>query len=290
MGCQNKGGSPIPYGVKRVQGVSEGGAAFSAAKQVNEAYENIKSSLANLIEGVQVFNSLPSGPKLETAHVKNSGAFRRNEVLEGPVAGSKGVTNASKEGGAMAGSETGSSAPVPNPCSRSDGYEGHQEMTPLQENKSDIYPCRAIRSGSEGEGSSSGSSEPQSNGDIIWRKEGDEVGVVRRKSSVEEALAHTEVPTKTSPECRRLLELREHGAVAAQPKWRSNGGIGALHLGATSPSRLSRCSVAESVNDIIHCNNRLKIEENEADSVRIWDLGHNLGLQCPGMRKALLES
>ncbi|ESW05921.1 hypothetical protein PHAVU_010G004100 [Phaseolus vulgaris] len=69
--------SITPNEVKRVQGVSEGGATFSAARQVNEACENIKSSLVNLIEGVQVFNTLSSGPKLETAQEKNNGAFRR---------------------------------------------------------------------------------------------------------------------------------------------------------------------------------------------------------------------
>jgi len=152
--------------------VSEGGEAFSAAKQVNEACEKIKSSLANLIEGVQVFNTISSWPKLETAHVKNSGVLRRNDFSGGTVAGSKVETNVNEEGGAMAGSEAGSSAPVPNPSLRTDGYDGHQEMTPPQKNESKNYPCYAIRSCSEGEGSSSRSSEPQSSGSTKLRKEG----------------------------------------------------------------------------------------------------------------------
>jgi len=28
------------------------------------------------------------------------------------------------------------------------------------------------------------------------------------------------------------------------------------------------------------CNNQLKSEENDAESVRIWDMGQNLGMQC----------
>jgi len=86
----------------------------------------------------------------------------------------------------------------------------------------------------------------------------------------------------------KVVGIARAWAVASQPKWRSNGGIGALHLGATSPSKLSHCSVAESVNDIIHCN-RLEIEENEAESVKIWDLGHNLGLQCPGDEESIVR-
>ena len=58
-------------------------------------------------------------------------------------------------------------------------------------------------------------------------------------------------------------------ASTAQAKWRSKGGIGTLHHGATSSSRLSKCSFAESVNDIVLCNNRLKSEDDTAEFVRI---------------------
>ena len=47
--------------------------------------------------------------------------------------------------------------------------------------------------------------------------------------------------------------------------------------------------MAESVNNIIQCNNRLKIEDNDVESVRIWDLGHNLGLQCPGDEESIVR-
>ena len=106
---------------------------------------------------------------------------------------------------------------------------------------------------------------------------------------MEEEPPQTKEPSKNSPECRRLRELREQVAPVAQPKWRSKGGIGALHHGASSSSRLSCCSFGESVNDIFQCNNRLKIEENDAESVRIWNLSHNLGLQCPGDEGSLVR-
>jgi len=86
--------------------------------------------------------------------------------------------------------------------------------------------------------------------------------------------------SKTSLEIRRL---RDHGMPITHPKWRSNGGVGSLHQGLNSSSRLSHCSFAESNNDINLCNNRLKLEDNAAESARIWDLGKNLGLQCSGV-------
>ncbi|KAK7364018.1 hypothetical protein VNO80_12340 [Phaseolus coccineus] len=46
--------------------------------------------------------------------------------------------------------------------------------------------------------------------------------------------------------------------------------------------RLSRLSQVESDNDIIQCNNRLKLEEYLAESARIWELGKHLGMKCSG--------
>jgi len=52
MGCQNKSIFSFLNEGKRVQGVSEGGAAFSAANLVNVACTEIHHSLVNLFEGV----------------------------------------------------------------------------------------------------------------------------------------------------------------------------------------------------------------------------------------------
>jgi len=63
-------------------------------------------------------------------------------------------------------------------------------------------------------------------------------------------------------------------------RWRSKGGLWPLHYGINSSSRLSRCFFAESEYDIVLCNNRLRLEDNVAESDRIWDAGKQLGLRC----------
>ena len=88
-----------------------------------------------------------------------------------------------------------------------------------------------------------------------------------------------DMASKSSPVLRRL---RDNGQSVAQPKWRTNGGVGSSHQGANSSSRLSHCSFAESSTDINLCNNRIKNEVKVAESVRIWDFGQTLGMQCSG--------
>ena len=63
---------------------------------------------------------------------------------------------------------------------------------------------------------------------------------------------------------------------------RLNGGVGSLHNRVNSPSKLSLCSFAESSIDIHQCNDRFKLEIKDAKSVRIWELGRNLGMECSG--------
>jgi len=65
-------------------------------------------------------------------------------------------------------------------------------------------------------------------------------------------------------------------------RWRSKGGLGPLHYGVNSSSRLSRCSFAESESDIELCNNRLRIEDTVDEPIQIWDAGKRLGLRCSG--------
>ena len=139
-------------------------------------------------------------------------------------------------------------------------------------------PCHAIRRCSEGEGSFSGSSDPQSSGSVKRRKEVN----VEEPNAEHETISSGDVGCKSSPELRRLRSTWGHDTQTAQPKWRSNGGVGSLHHGVNSSSRLSHYSFAESITDIHHCNNRLKLEINDAESVRIWELGRNLGMQCSG--------
>jgi len=77
---------------------------------------------------------------------------------------------------------------------------------------------------------------------------------------------------RTPVKPRRLKPIRESREMCMIPKWRSKGGQGSIHYGNSSPS----------TSDIINCNNRLKTEEVDSESVRIWEVGKQLGLECSG--------
>jgi len=271
-GCQYKGGFSFLNMAKRVQGGSEGGAALVVVNQVNEACKVIEDSLANLMEGAYGCNSLAIGPKQGEAQSAKSGTVRKEVNVGGPTSGSKGEKLSLRCG--KEGSVTMSSATPQR--TREDG--DHRNVSKTQECDSDVNPCHAIRRRSEGEGSSSGSSNSQSSGSVKWCKttNGEET------NGEHEALSNGVVGCKSSPEFRRLQSTRGHGTQTAQPKWRSNGGVGSLHHGVNSSSRLSHYSVAESSTDIHHCNDRFKLEIKDAESVRIWELGRNLGMECSG--------
>jgi len=70
------------------------------------------------------------------------------------------------------------------------------------------------------------------------------------------------------------------GGDILRPKWRFKGGLGNVHYGVRSSSRLSRCSNVEFDSDIVKCNNRLRVEQNDIEYVRLWGLGTQLGLKC----------
>ncbi|KAK7382522.1 hypothetical protein VNO80_01384 [Phaseolus coccineus] len=87
---------------------------------------------------------------------------------------------------------------------------------------------------------------------------------------------------KTPTTVRRLRDLWESGEFTVCPRRRSKGGLGSIHYGANSESRLSFCSNAESDCDIIKCNNRIRLEERVDESARLWDLAKQLGMKCLG--------
>ena len=255
---------------KQVIGESEGGAALSVPSQVNAACTVIQQCLVNLLEGVQ--SAIPLGPKQGEAQLESQGAFSKEEDEGGPVSFWK------EESERKLGYEEGvgvlALSPPPHLCSTSkmSGRVALSAVEPVQEKDSGLSPCHATHHFSEGQDSSSGSSDPQPSVSTNRRREGCGMGTTNGNK----ASTHTEGVSKTSSEFRRLMESK-----IAQPKWRTNGGIGSLH-GVSSSSRLSRCSFAESINDINLCNSRIKSKEQAAESVRIWDLGQNLGLQCSG--------
>jgi len=214
--------------------------------------------LVNLIEGVQAYSALPHGPKQGEAHIENMGVFSKVEGEGGPV------TNCKEEAEGKDGNEEGvgvsTMSPPPHHCSSSkaSGRVVLSAAEQVQEKDSGLSPCHATHQFSEGQDSSSGSSDPQPSVSTNRRREGCVGGTINGSK----ALTHTEAASKTSPKFRRLMVSkisRDHGERIAQPKWRTNGGIGSLH-GVSSSSRLSRCSFAESTNDINQCNSRIKLE------------------------------
>ncbi|KAK8466691.1 hypothetical protein PHAVU_008G145700 [Phaseolus vulgaris] len=253
-GCQSKGGFSFLKMAKRVQGGSEGGAALAAVSQVNEACKVFQESLANLIEGAYGCNFPTNGPKQGQAQSTMSGTVSKEGILRGPMSGSNGGKTVSRS-----------------------GKEGLATMA-----ASNPHP---VHCSSERESSSTGSSDPQSSESVKWCKRTNGV----ESSAEHNALSKGEVGCKSSPEFRRPRSTGGMGTQNAQPKWRSNGGVGTLHHGVNPVSRLSHCSLAESSTDIHHCNDRLKLDVKDAESVRIWELGRNLGLECSGGEGNLVE-
>jgi len=259
-GCQIKGDFSFTNEVKHVQGVSEGGETLFVANQVKDACKVIQQSLFNLMEGVQVCNSISIGPKQGATQVEKRGAFSKEASAGGPITGSNGKAVeqrcATEQFVAM------SSSPLTNIRSREVSYSEHLRARKPLESDSGVYPCCAIHQCSKEEGSLSGSSDPQSNEKSRRSKE------VNAEGSIDapKVSVRMEMASKTSSEIRRL---RDHVLPIAQPKWRSNGGVGSLHQGVNSSSMLSHCSFAESSTNINLCNNQLKNEEKVVE-YGIW--------------------
>ncbi|KAK7373471.1 hypothetical protein VNO80_06880 [Phaseolus coccineus] len=111
----------------------------------------------------------------------------------------------------------------------------------------------ANRSCNEGEGSSYTNNDPQTSKNIILAV-GESGGLLRserRPEDIVEVEAIVEDGFKTPATFLRLRDLWELGEVTARPRWRSNGGLGSIHYGTNSDSRLSRLSHVESDKDII---------------------------------------
>jgi len=272
-GCRVKSDFPFTNEVKRVHGISEGGVALFAANQVKDACKVIQQSLFDLLEGVQVCNSISIGPKQGLSQGENRGESSKRASVEGPIMVSNG--KAARQPCTTDRSVARSSSPSFNLCVTEAGHDEHLgERSPL-DSVSGVHPCHAVHECSEDEGSSSGSSDPQSSGKSRWSKEEN----VEGPNGGSKESVRVEMVSKTSPVLRRL---RDHGQPIAQPKWRSNGGVGSSHQGAKSSARLSQCSSAESSTNINLCNNRIKNEVKAVESVKIWDFGKNLGMQCLG--------
>ncbi|KAK7382043.1 hypothetical protein VNO80_00697 [Phaseolus coccineus] len=124
---------------------------------------------------------------------------------------------------------------------------------------------------------------PQTN--LINHRDNSDIGIVEMERSVNmfgEEGEYMKESYKTSERVRRLRTLQETNELRVQPRWRSKGGQGSLHYGNNSSSKFSILSNVESASDIMHCNNRLRNEEFVDESVRIWEVGQKLGMECLG--------
>jgi len=157
-GCQNKGEFSFTNEAKRAHGVSEGGAALIAINQVKVACKMIQQSLVNLMEGVQVCNSLHFGPKQGATQVVNGGVCSKEVSEGGPVIGCNGEI--AERRCATEHSVAKSSSPLLNKRMRETGYGEHLRGLKLQESNFGMYPCHAIHRCSEEEGSSLGCEDP----------------------------------------------------------------------------------------------------------------------------------
>jgi len=162
------------------------------------------------------------------------GGVCSKEVSEGgPVIGCNGETT--EQRCATERSVAKSSSPLFNERMRETGYGEHLGGLKSQESDSGVYLCHAIHQCSEEEGS--GCEDPQSSGTSKWRKEANTL----EPNVVHEEPFQIAMTSKTSPEIRRL---RDHGTPTTHPKWRSNRGMGSLHQGLNSSSKLSHYSFA----------------------------------------------
>ena len=143
------------------------------------------------------------------------------------------------------------------------------------------YPCGFIQNGEAIEGHLL-QSPPNHTG---THGEPSSVGssTSERRGSIKDKATLIAVELSKTPEnVRRLRDIWEQGTKQSCLRWRSKGGLGPLHYGINSSSRLSHCSFVESDSDIEHCNNRLRVEDNVVESARIWEAGKHLGLRCSG--------
>jgi len=108
----------------------------------------------------------------------------------------------------------------------------------------------------------------------LWEEEGGgNSRLERRLDGIRKEGEIMEEGFKTPERVQRLRALWELGVTFVRPRWRSKGGLGTAHYGISSSSMLSLCSNAEFNSDIVKCNNRLRVEENDVESVKLWGLG-----------------
>jgi len=108
-----------------------------------------------------------------------------------------------------------------------------------------------------------------------------------------EAMGEEDAGVKEGPKSlegiQRISDLRELGETSIQTRRLSKGGQRTSQNGTRPLSRLSYCSKTEKDSDIIICNNRMRVDQNDSESVRLWGTGKSLGVECSGNEEAVIR-
>jgi len=279
---------------------SDVGVALSVAQQVNAACMIIQNSLANLAE-VQLSCAKVTWPETCVGHLFGVEAQNQKTLLLGPVNTGGGGREAEGHLGDMLG-VTGSPKALPV---YSGDVEGEMENrsgellygAPLPTKgkantltKTEETPF-VKRCGNDGSSLKCSDKDLLNNHNQSLCEEGIEDNLVleRRTDGTREEDAGAKEGFKSPERVQRIRALWELGVTSAQPRRMSKGGQGTLQYGIRSSSRLSLCSKTGTDSDIINCNNRLRVEWNDTESVKLWGTGKHLGMKCSGNEEAVIR-
>ena len=281
-GRQSKDSLPYINKVIREQGGSDIGAALHVQEKVNSICSLIHNALSDLVHCSQNQNLNPPLPKPDlSAGLLSKAQFNNSGVLGLTKQGARVVMEADHgragQGKFLFLTTTGGGGSESTKEALVNFLGGrYMELT-----CGSPHPGGTIRNGEPRGGPlhnytsnhTASHDEPSSVGSSMSGS---------RDPTNNEALPIAEEEPITSENVRRLRGLWEQGTKPSCLRWGSKGGLGPLHYGVNSSSRLSRCSFAESDHDIEHCNNKLRVEDCVAKSERIWDAGKHLGVRCSG--------
>jgi len=245
-------------------GGAEEGTAASALQHVNVACGAIQSPLVDLVKEVESFDSFNESPMLSEAHLQVIGTKAHVDTYAGRVSLSgksfEGVCATSVDGGQPATSE---SPWVEHPLKHLSLNVSKGGACSSNRVKNSLSKSSSCRKNSISEGYQ---------GDL-----GKKTGGVHNGEE-----EHIEVDDRQTPDrVRHLRALWEQGGRTIQRRCRSKGGTGSLHSGNRYPTRSRSLSYALSDSEIVECNNRIRKEVVESESVRLWGLAKRLGTTCP---------
>jgi len=276
------------------------GAALSVTQQVNAACMIIQNSLANLAEA-QLLCAKATWPETYVGHLCGVEVQNKKSLLLGPnnMGGGDRKTEGCSKGmlgeiGSLKGSPLYSGdvgGEMEDRSSESLYGSPQQAMGKVYTlSKTEETPCekRCDNDGSPLECSGkrlliNHSQSPCGEGiKVNLMKEG------RTEATGEEDAGVKEGP-KSLEGIQRISDLRELGETSIQTRRISKGGQRTIQNGTRPLSRLSHCSKTEKDSDIIICNNRMRVDQNDSESDRLWGTGKSPGMECSSNEEAVIR-